>query len=57
MTRTTGIILMMLLFATPLVRAQEKSLEEILRMNDDTNKVNSLIEASFRIANTNLVPC
>ena len=55
MTRIAGIILMVFLCATLPVRAQEKSLEEVLRMNDDTNKVNSLNEVSYRIANTNVV--
>lgn len=55
MKRTAGVTLIMLVFATLLVQAQEKSLEEILRMNDDTNKVISLLEVAHRTAVTNLV--
>src|SRR5688572_30007663 len=54
MNRPAAITITMMLCATLLVRAQQKPFDEILKSNDDTTRINDLVDASYHIADKNL---
>lgn len=54
MNRPAGFVLIALLSAAFMTHGQEKSLDEILRMSDDTTKISELVDVSYKISDTNL---
>jgi len=52
--RAGTIFILLLLSAPMLAQAQEKTLDDILKLSDDTNKVNELVDASVKIYENNL---
>lgn len=54
MNYQAGFILIAFLSATIMTHAQERSLDEILKMSDDTTKVSELVDASYKVSDTNL---